>query len=413
MSDNTLNNLPDGFKGMAHDMGSDQTAFKGVQWGKFMMWIFLLSDTFVFSCFLISYMKGRSSTVVDWPNTSEVFSLHVGSVPVPLLLIAIMTFVLITSSGTMALAVKFGYENINFDSGEGIYNFLKEYSKSTRDGKLSDRATQAIDKAEAGVKTKIGDVGTADDIIQKSETSADGLRVNEIYANTADKNQAGALIAMEYQGMAENTFKSLRDKGNYTEDQINTLNNNKEDIIPMMLYGRIPKQRESSKSRNVLGLVKDFKLEKQKYKNVSAYINTFFRERSKEVFNYYVPDAIVESMNDSEGNIKTSVAKKSNTESNVDQGPEARALTNFNDLTINDENFITSDIHKSIKDKVINNITLLLSKGNLDVKAMTEIIEKEISNIIKKAQGKISKSENKVVISKEYDNFVREVMKVV
>ena len=53
-------------------------AFKGVQWGKVMMWIFLLSDTFVFSCFLISYMKGRASTVVDWPNTSEVFSLHVG-----------------------------------------------------------------------------------------------------------------------------------------------------------------------------------------------------------------------------------------------------------------------------------------------------------------------------------------------
>lgn len=31
-------------------------------------------------------------------------------VEVPLLLIAIMTFVLITSSGTMAIAVKFGYE---------------------------------------------------------------------------------------------------------------------------------------------------------------------------------------------------------------------------------------------------------------------------------------------------------------
>ena len=99
-----------GFKGMAEDTGSDQTMFKGVQWGKVMMWIFLLSDTFVFSCFLISYMKGRGSTVVDWPNTSEVFSLHVGQTAVPLLLIAIMTFVLITSSGTMALAVIYGYE---------------------------------------------------------------------------------------------------------------------------------------------------------------------------------------------------------------------------------------------------------------------------------------------------------------
>ena len=61
MSDHTLDKLPGGFKGMATDMGSDQTVFKGVNWGKAMMWIFLLSDTFIFSCFLISYMKVRAS----------------------------------------------------------------------------------------------------------------------------------------------------------------------------------------------------------------------------------------------------------------------------------------------------------------------------------------------------------------
>ena len=82
--------LKPGFKGMASDTGSDQTMFKGVHWGKAMMWIFLLSDTFVFSCFLISYMKGRASTPVDWPIPSEVFALHVGGTPVPLLLIAII-----------------------------------------------------------------------------------------------------------------------------------------------------------------------------------------------------------------------------------------------------------------------------------------------------------------------------------
>ncbi len=110
MSDHTLDKLPGGFKGMATDMGSDQTVFKGVNWGKAMMWIFLLSDTFIFSCFLISYMKVRASVVDEWPYPSEVFALNFMGVPVPLLLIAIMTFVLITSSGTMALAVKNGYE---------------------------------------------------------------------------------------------------------------------------------------------------------------------------------------------------------------------------------------------------------------------------------------------------------------
>src|SRR5262249_10931427 len=72
-------------------------------------WIFLLSDTFIFSSFLISYMTVRISTTVPWPNPSEVFALVIGGVKIPLILIAIMTFILISSSGTMAMAVNFGY----------------------------------------------------------------------------------------------------------------------------------------------------------------------------------------------------------------------------------------------------------------------------------------------------------------
>jgi cytochrome c oxidase subunit 3 len=100
---------PAGLRGIAADLSSDQRAFKNVSWGKAMIWIFLLSDTFIFSCFLISYMTTRMSTAVPWPNASEVFALHIGGMSLPLLLIAIMTFILISSSGTMAMAVNFGY----------------------------------------------------------------------------------------------------------------------------------------------------------------------------------------------------------------------------------------------------------------------------------------------------------------
>ncbi len=100
---------PDGMEGIVADWSSDQRAFKNVPWGKAMMWIFLLSDTFIFSCFLLSYMTVRMSTTVPWPNPSEIFALHIGGKPIPLILIAIMTFVLISSSGTMAMAVNFGY----------------------------------------------------------------------------------------------------------------------------------------------------------------------------------------------------------------------------------------------------------------------------------------------------------------
>ena len=74
-----------------------------------MMWMFLVSETFIFGSFLISYMTVRMSTTVPWPNPSQVFSLQMFGTDVPLLLIAIMTFVLISSSGTMALAVNYGY----------------------------------------------------------------------------------------------------------------------------------------------------------------------------------------------------------------------------------------------------------------------------------------------------------------
>lgn len=100
--------LPKGVRGLVADWSSDEQAFK-VSWGKTMMWIFLLSDTFIFGSFLISYMAARLSTTIPWPDTGEVFALHVGGANIPLLLIAIMTFILISSSGTMAIAVNCAY----------------------------------------------------------------------------------------------------------------------------------------------------------------------------------------------------------------------------------------------------------------------------------------------------------------
>lgn len=97
-----------GLRGLVADWSSDRQAFS-VSWGKAMMWVFLLSDTFIFGCFLTSYMTVRGSTQAAWPNPSQVFALHIGGADVPLILIAIMTFVLISSSGTMAMAVNCAY----------------------------------------------------------------------------------------------------------------------------------------------------------------------------------------------------------------------------------------------------------------------------------------------------------------
>lgn len=109
MSDTAATKAPaDGMNGLVDDWAADKQAYH-VPWGKAMMWIFLVSDTFIFTCFLTGYLNVRMTTTEPWPAQSEIFALSFGGAPIPLILIAIMTMVLITSSGTMALAVNYGY----------------------------------------------------------------------------------------------------------------------------------------------------------------------------------------------------------------------------------------------------------------------------------------------------------------
>ena len=94
-----------------------------VEYGKLMMWYFLMSDAFTFGAFLISYGTTRFATT-GWPNANEVFSSYPfkpeGSGPAPLIFVSIMTFILIISSVTMVLAVHAGH---NMDK-KGVVKYL-------------------------------------------------------------------------------------------------------------------------------------------------------------------------------------------------------------------------------------------------------------------------------------------------
>ncbi|MAN52838.1 MULTISPECIES: heme-copper oxidase subunit III family protein [unclassified Marinimicrobium] len=99
---------PSGWDSLVVDWSADKQAFD-MPWGKLMMWVFLVGDTFIFSLFLIGYMSVRMSASEPWPPASEIFAMELFGAHLPLLLIAIMTFILITSSGTMAMAVNWAY----------------------------------------------------------------------------------------------------------------------------------------------------------------------------------------------------------------------------------------------------------------------------------------------------------------
>jgi len=68
----------------------------GAPWQKTMMWIFIITDGLLFSGLLCGYGFLRQASQLSWPKPGEVFSIP---------FIALMTFILITSSATMGSAV--------------------------------------------------------------------------------------------------------------------------------------------------------------------------------------------------------------------------------------------------------------------------------------------------------------------
>lgn len=79
-----------------------------VEYGKLMMWFFLISDALTFGAFLISYGTTRFATRA-WPDPNKVFNAVPGiEGNYPLVYVSIMTFILIVSSVTMVLAVQAG-----------------------------------------------------------------------------------------------------------------------------------------------------------------------------------------------------------------------------------------------------------------------------------------------------------------
>lgn len=82
-----------------------------VSYGKLMMWFFLMSDSFTFGAFLISYGTTRFSEKF-WPDPNKAFNkFPFLESNLPLVFVSLMTFILIMSSVTMVLAVHAGHQH--------------------------------------------------------------------------------------------------------------------------------------------------------------------------------------------------------------------------------------------------------------------------------------------------------------
>lgn len=97
----------------------------GVSWRKMMMWYFIITDGILFASFLAAYGFARLGSE-SWPDPFEIFH--------GLYLITVMTFVLISSSATMATAVTAAQrgdqsrtvKNLFFTIGGGVIFLLMQ-----------------------------------------------------------------------------------------------------------------------------------------------------------------------------------------------------------------------------------------------------------------------------------------------
>ena len=288
----------------------------------------------------------------------------------------------------------FGYENINFKDGRGVYNFMKEYSKNIKEGKLSKAVLSQV-KGDAKVQGAMSVSPTA------------VAKINEIYQNTENKEQAGYDIVfnneeINYKGMAENYLNEFLANPNLSDEQKAIITRNRPDIVAQMLYDKIPSQRKGSKLRNVVGMVLDFESQKQKYNNLAAYINTFFKKRGLESINYYLKDSGIKSIETEEGTLRKDVQKVAADvldESGPRQGQNIRKKKEKEDQAFERKITLTELANDILKnpETVLKDITtvfnkeikLIANKGKISIDKVEKVVQKQLRPIVIDAMGKI------------------------
>ena len=204
-----------------------------------------------------------------------------------------------------------GVIDTSLDTPEKLLEFLRTYNSQAIDGKFSEDIlnmsigskvyySEVVDEQEAVVSFSRAQQNVQQEIdaLMTPQTAAElAQEVNDLYNDdTISDSDKEFLIASKYRGMAELRWRAAYNKSLGTSSQ-QILETFKDDIISEMLFDlgtkKVDKEtgkEKGRKARTVIGLVRDFKTEKQAYGNLAAYINTFFKVRAFKVLSDFTKD---------------------------------------------------------------------------------------------------------------------------
>ena len=281
-----------------------------------------------------------------------------------------------------------GFDNISFKDGRGVYNFLKDYSKNTKE-------------LSAEAKAAIGDVDLAQEGgLQKSQISYSDIeaRKGELEKGNRDK----AMVVAYDDNFQKETLRRLRN--------VNLDDDVKEDIAQNFIL---------SETRGLTGMLKEY--DPAINDSIMGYLNGFVPGTKRSLFDvrlqeFYEKDPryknIIQSASDENVAIKIAKKEAKTTPAGEAQnlGPTARKLTSFIDVEANTKEKFYS---KDIQEKISSIIVKAINKGLLEGKTLQDltsnissIIEKDVVNFLIEKSGKISNKKGEIVIAPEYQELI-------
>ena len=270
-------------------------------------------------------------------------------------------------------------KNIKFNTGEDVFNFVKDYNKIYKTGK-GIKTLSKIAKGDIEGKLVTNQESKIDEVIKSSVGDLASSKVQQIYD---EQGIAGAMdIVDEYKGMAAKIAAVYRDRPGFETY--------KEDLIDGIL---------NDPTYGVLGLTLKYKPEENKGVPLAAYINKYLRARSITLANQLLGKDEASVFKSDITEVKDVMATET-AEDAINVSEEiAKEKSKQKKKLISEQIIFNEDLDSKMSEALTKGIALNIKKFDIETtknRTITPFIadlKKDVSDLLEKDLVKFIKSE--------------------
>ena len=281
------------------------------------------------------------------------------------------------------------YEKLSIETGEQAFNFMKEYSKSVKAGKLSEsmvafakgKPQPTKDKADFSITNPRAQQFLDAEIDNKSLVDI----VNFPQSTQEDRFAAAEAVVEKNWPVISNALK-FNPTGNIPMQAV-------KEAINEQILGIFPQVtlQDGTKISRKTPLFDTYNKETE----VTTFLSATLKPRQPEIFARAKAIGGIEQIGVDISEAKDIKAPKPTKQK---PGKKVRKIKNLSEVNLDNKDVISQTI--------FNKITNILEQNPKNLNQQLEaLIEKEFAKMIKESMGKISKIEGDVVVSEEYKAY--------